>query len=190
MSIITLKDRKVGENDEPKKDFIKKFEQYKNLYRMCCEFEHTGDLDFKVMKNTPVIFGYGHKVAVYPIDKDTCCAHIMASINFEKKFKEKGVDFIQHEEEMIDGSIKKTGQWGENGEFILHFKMDDLPKVGDIFKFKKASKSSTNPYSVKNTHEFLRFMRNVDCWYGEILDKRIVENRVEEEGMKQENLNL
>jgi hypothetical protein len=191
MAIMKFEERKVGDDFvHEKSEGVMAFENYKEMYRMCCEFEHIGGLDFKVVKNTPVIFGHSHRVAIYPLDKDRCQAHIVASINFEKKFKESNVEYILHEEELNDGSFNKVGQWGQCGEFTLDFKMEDLSKVGNIFKFKKASKSAINPYSLRNLHEYLRFARNIHPMYGEILEQRLAENREEGSSLNQLNFDL
>lgn len=158
-------------------DFIKGFEELKHKYRVCCEFAHVSDIDFKVIKNTPVIFGYNHKICVYPITNDICRAHIMVSANFEKRFKEHGIEYIEYEEEMSNGTIKKIGQFGESGEYILDFYLKDIDEVANIFKFKKCNSYAKNPYSLRNLHEYLRFMRNIDPWYNDILDKRLLANR-------------
>lgn len=180
MPIVNLKDVTIDENYICSMDYIKLFEELKHKYRVCCEFEYIGDISFKVIKSTPVIFGYGHKVCVFPIGRNICRAHIMTSVNFEKRFKEFGIDFIEYEVEMSDGTFKKVGQFGESGEFTLDFYLEDIDKVSEIFKFKKANSSAKNPYSVRNLHEYLRFMRNIDSWYGDILEKRILANREDE----------
>lgn len=177
MSILKLKDVSINDDYVCSMQYIKDFEALKNTYRVCCEFEYIGGTDFKVIKYTPVIFCYGHKVCIYPIGKNICRAHIMTSVNFEKRFEELGIKYIQYEEELENGEIKKIGQFGASGEFILDFYLEDIDKVSEIFKFKKANSSAKNPYSVRNLHEYLRFMRNIDSWYGDILEKRIIANR-------------
>lgn len=180
MSIVSLKELSVDENCICSMDYIRRFEELKHKYRVCCEFEHIEDTNFKVIKYTPVIYCYGHRVCIYPLKDNICRAHIMASVNFEKKFKEEGINFVKYEEELLDGSIRETGQFGESGEFILDFYIEDIDKVSNIFKFKKANTSSKNPYSIRNLHEYLRFMRNIDSWYGDILNRRLIANREHE----------
>ncbi|MGL5099661.1 MAG: hypothetical protein ACRC6B_06460 [Fusobacteriaceae bacterium] len=157
--------------------FIDNFSALSKKYKMGCEFKHLGGVDFKPIKQTPVIYCYGGKVAIYPKDNEICCAHIMSSINFEKRFKDIGVKMVLQEEVMSDGSISEQYQWGDKGEFILEFYIKDLGKVVDVFKIKPANKTAQNPHSIRNLHEYLRFQRNIDKRYGDILNQRILENR-------------
>lgn len=158
-------------------DYIKDFEELRKKYKVSCEFEYIDGLDFKVIKETPTIYCYNYRVAIYPITKDICRAHIMTSVNFEKRFEELGIEYIKHEEELTDGAIRQIGQFGESGEFVLDFYLKDIDKLVDVFKIRSANKSHTNPYSIRNLHDYLRFMRSINPWYGEILDKRIIANR-------------
>ncbi|MGL5049595.1 MAG: hypothetical protein ACRC6E_03065, partial [Fusobacteriaceae bacterium] len=82
-----------------------------------------------------------------------------------------------HEEVMVDGTLSDKYQWGEKGEYELEFYIADLDKVVDVFKIKSANKTAQNPYSIRNLHEYLRFQRNIDKRYGDILNQRILENR-------------
>lgn len=180
MAIKKFEDYRVEEDYMSNLEYIKEFELLSKEYRMGCEFEYLGGIDFKVVKETPVIYCYNNKVAIYPKDKEVCIAHIMTSINFEKRFKDKGIEMIKHEEEMLDGKIRSCYQWGENGEFTLEFYTKDIDKVVEIFKIRKANKTSNKPHSIRNLHDFLRFHRNISPWYGEILEQRFLANKTDE----------
>ncbi|MGL5963606.1 MAG: hypothetical protein ACRCZ2_04325 [Fusobacteriaceae bacterium] len=180
MSIIRFEDYRVEEDYMSNLEYIKDFTKLSKKYKMGCDFAYIEGLDFRVIKETPTIYCYNHKVAIYPKNSEVCEAHIMASVNFEKRFIENGIAMIEHEEEMANGEFNKSYQWGESGEFALQFYIKDLDKVVDIFKIKKANKTSTNPHSLKNLHEYLRFARNIDPWYGQVLEERLLANNEED----------
>lgn len=180
MAIRKIEDFKVDEDYKSKLNYIKEFETLSKKYKMGCEFEYIGGLNFKVVKETPTIYCYNHKVAIYPKNSEICEAHILTSVNFEKRLLDANVDMVDFEEELVDGSIRSCHQWGESGEFIIHFYTKDIDKVVDIFKIRKANVSGTNPHSLRNLHDYLRYARNIDHQYGDILEQRILANRDEE----------
>lgn len=180
MAIKKLEEFRVEEGYMSDLSYIKEFEQLSKTYKMGCDFEHVGGLDFKVIKETPTIYCYNQKVAIYPKNNEVCEAHILTSVNFGKRLLEANIPMIEVEEEMMDETIRTCHQWGENGEFVIQFYTRDIDKVVDIFKIRKANASGTNPHSLRNLHDYLRFARNINSKYGDILEERIIANRTEE----------
>ncbi len=180
VAIKKFEDYRVEEDYMSNLEYIKEFELLSKEYKMGCEFEHVEGLKFKFLKETPTIYCYNHKVAIYPKNSEICEAHIMTSVNFEKRLESIGLEMIEHEMELMDGSKTKVKQFGESGEFIIQFYTKDIEKVVDVFKIRKARTQHTNPHSHRNLHDFLRFQRNINSWYGDILEERILANRDED----------
>ena len=180
MVVRNMKEFKVEEKYMCDLSYIKDFEALSKKYKMGCEFELVGGLDFKVVKETPTIYCYNHKVAIYPKNNEICEAHILTSVNFEKRLLDANVPMVSFEEELVEGSIRTCHQRGVSGEFVIHLYIKDIDKVVDIFKIRKANVSGINPHSLRNLHDYLRFARNIDSQYGNILEHRIMSNRDEE----------
>ncbi|MGL4210490.1 MAG: hypothetical protein ACRCRT_02990 [Cetobacterium somerae] len=155
---------------------ITDFEQLKSQYRVCCEFIYNEDESFTAIKESACMFGHGYRVKVYPIDEDKCRMLIVASINFERKMNELGIEVIQYPE---SESGEMIGQWNNGkGESYLDFWSKDIHRVAEMLKVKKV-KNAINPYSVRGVNLFLRFQRNIHPRYAEILEKRLEEDSEE-----------
>lgn len=166
--------------EESRYSYIKSFEKLSKLYRMGCDFEQIDGNNFKVIKGTPTIYCYNYTVAIYPKNDKVLEAHILTSINFEKRLLNKGVRLIGFEEVMEDGTIRTEYQYGQSGEFVLQFPIEELPNVVDVFKIRKARNHSFTPYTKKNLHDFLRFNRNISPIYGDILKDRLNAGKTED----------
>ena len=166
--------------EESRLEYLKTFEKLSKIYRMGCDFEQIDGNNFKVIKGTPTIYCYNYTVAIYPKSTGVLEAHILTSINFEKRLLDKGVKLIGFEEVLEDGTIRTEYQYGQSGEFVLRFPMDELPNVVDIFKIRKARNQSFTPYTKKNLHDFLRFNKNISPFYGDILKSRLSSGKTED----------
>lgn len=139
------------------------FLQLNKKYRIITEWDN----DLKIPnKESGFIYCYNGKVRIYPISDTIIQVHSLSSVDFSSRIKEKyNIDIVQH---------------GENGEFVLEFNSDLLEKIIDIFKPKKAPKQAVPPHSVRNINLWLRYMRNIDPRYQDILNKRLKSDNEEE----------